>query len=156
MIIDTLANAERYHNLGPQFIKAFDYLRQTDLAAIEKGKYEIDGTNIFALVNEYETVDPSGQQMESHKKYIDVQYIVKGEEQIGHAFMAEQTPSQAYDVEKDFMLFGEKPSFYSKFEENMFAIFFPSDLHMPNLQVSAPVQVKKIVIKVSVNGVHHQ
>lgn len=151
MILDTLSNANRYHHLGPQFIKAFDFLRNTDLNTIEKGKYEIDGTNIFAIVNEYDTVDPSTEQMESHKQYIDVQYIVKGAEQIGHAFLNKQTPSQAYDAEKDFMLFAEPPSFYSKFEENMFAIFFPTDLHMPNLQINAPAAVKKVVIKVSVN-----
>lgn len=154
MIIDTLANAHRYHSLGPKFIKAFDYLRQTGLSTLEKGKYEIDGKDIFAIVNEYDTVDPSGEQMESHKKYIDVQYIIKGKEQIGHAILQGQTPSKAYDEDADYMLFGEKPSFFSLFEEDMFAIFFPSDLHMPNLQAGKSGQVKKVVIKISVNGNH--
>ena len=154
MIIDTLANAHRYHSLGPKFIKAFEYLRQTDFTTVEKGKYEIDGTDIFAIVNEYDTVDPSGEQMEAHKKYIDVQYIVKGNEQMGHAFMQEQVPSKAYDEDADYMLFGEKPSFFSSFQEDMFAIFFPSDLHMPNLRAGKQERVKKVVIKVSVNGSH--
>ncbi|QEH42240.1 YhcH/YjgK/YiaL family protein [Chitinophaga sp. XS-30] len=154
MIIDTLANANRYHCLGPAFIKAFGYLRQTDFSALEKGKYAIDGTDIFAIVNEYDTVDPSGEQMESHKKYIDVQYIVKGKEQMGHAILNGQTPSRPYDEAADYMLFGERPSFFTAFEEGMFAIFFPSDLHMPNLHPVAPDRVRKVVIKIGVHLAH--
>lgn len=150
MILDKLSNARRYYCLGPKFEKAFQYLTTTDFTALAKGKYEIDGTDIFAIVNEYETIDVAGEQMESHKKYIDIQYMVNGEEQIGHDFLEQQTPSKAYDEEKDYMLFAEKPSFFTRLAAGSFAIFFPTDLHMPNLKVEASIPVKKIVIKVSV------
>ncbi|MVT11179.1 YhcH/YjgK/YiaL family protein [Chitinophaga tropicalis] len=150
MIIDTLRNAALYANLGAKFVKAFDYLQQTDFSKVAKGKYEIEGTDIFAIVNEYDTIDTAGEQMESHKKYIDVQYIVSGEELIGHDFLRNQSPSREYDETTDFMLFGETPSFFSKLEAGMFAIFFPTDLHMPNIKVKDPVPVKKVVIKISV------
>jgi YhcH/YjgK/YiaL family protein len=150
MIIDTLKNAALYHGLGPKFVKAFDYLQQTDFSKVEKGKYEIDGTAIIAIVNEYDTIATDGEQMESHRKYIDVQYIVSGEELIGHDFLQDQTPSKAYDEAADFMLFGETPAFFSKLEQGMFAIFFPTDLHMPNIRVKDPVPVKKVVMKISV------
>jgi len=150
MIIDTLKNAALYHSLGPKFVKAFEYLQQTDFSKVEKGKYEIDGTAIIAIVNEYDTISTEGEQMESHKKYIDVQYIVSGEELIGHDFLKNQTPSKAYDDTADFMLFGETPAFFSKLEQGMFAIFFPTDLHMPNIRVKDPVAVKKVVMKISV------
>ncbi|WP_143310899.1 YhcH/YjgK/YiaL family protein [Chitinophaga vietnamensis] len=151
MIIDTLQQASLYHGLGQRFITAFDYLARTDFTRLEKGKYEIDGSHIFAIVNEYDTVDASSEQMEAHKKYIDVQYIVQGEEMIGHNFMNGQQPSQAYSDSEDYMLFAEKPSFFTKLQQGHFAIFFPTDLHMPNLQVSAPAPVKKVVIKISVS-----
>lgn len=150
MIIDSLDNAHLYHGLGPRFVKAFEYLRQTDFSKLEKGKYEIEGNTIFAIVNEYQTVDPAGEQMESHRKYIDVQYVAKGEEQIGHDFLNGQTPSKAYDEEADYMLFGHKPAFFSRLAQHHFAIFFPSDLHMPNLTALAQQHVKKVVIKISV------
>ncbi len=151
MIIDTLDNAALYYGLGPKFIKTFEYLAQTDFSKLEKGKYEVDGTDIIAIVNEYETIDPAGEQMESHKKYIDVQYIHKGKELIGHDFMLEKKPSKAYDEASDYMLFAGKPSFFSRLEAGYFAIFFPTDLHMPNLRADGPEQVKKVVMKVSVN-----
>ena len=150
MIIDLLSNAQLYYNQGPLFKKAFEYLTGTDFSKVEKGKYELDGQNLFAIVNEYDTVSPDTEQMESHKKYIDIQYIVTGAERIGHDFQKTQTPSKAYDNEKDFMLWGEKPSFFSVLQQGMFAVFFPHDLHMPNIMIDAPSYVKKVVIKVAV------
>ena len=46
MILDTLANAHLYYNLGPAFVKAFEYLAGTDLTALAKGKYEIDRKSV--------------------------------------------------------------------------------------------------------------
>src|SRR3954471_24990278 len=150
MIIDLLSNSTLYHYQGPLFKKAFEYLARTDFSKVEKGKYELDGQNLFAIVNEYDTVSADNEQMESHKKYIDIQYIVAGAERIGHDFLKAQMPSKAYDNEKDFMLFGEKPTFFSVLQQGMFAIFFPHDLHMPNIKIDAPSYVKKVVIKVAV------
>lgn len=150
MIIDTLANAARYYTPGSRFEKAFHFLQTASLESLEKGKYEIDGDTIFAIVNEYNSVDPASEQMEAHKEHIDIQYIVKGQERIGHDFLLEQQPSKAYDTEKDFMLFAETPAFFSLLKEGMFGIFFPTDLHMPNIQVSEPAYVKKVVIKIKV------
>ena len=150
MILDTIENASKYTFLGPRFARAFAFLAATDLRSIEKGKHEIDGKEIFAIVNEYDTVDAAAEQMESHRKYIDIQYMVWGEEQIGHDFLQAQTPSKTYDPEADYMLFGEKPMFFSVLKEGMFAIFFPTDLHMPNIKIAAPISVRKVVIKISV------
>ena len=86
--------------------------------------------------------------MESHKKYIDVQYIVKGAELVGHDFLQDKTPSRAYDEAADFMLFSETPVFFSRLDKGNFAVFFPSDLHMPNIKIDKPLAVKKVVIKI--------
>ena len=147
MILDTLQNAHLYYGLGARFITAFEYLKQTDFEKVEKGKYEI-GEDIFAIVNEYDTVDTAGELMESHRKYIDVQYIVKGAELVGHDFLQEKTPSRAYDEAADYMLFAEQPVFFSRLDQGNFAVFFPSDLHMPNIKIDEPVAVKKVVIKI--------
>nr|WP_295870870.1 YhcH/YjgK/YiaL family protein [uncultured Chitinophaga sp.] len=150
MVLDTINNAHLYYGLGPRFVRAFEYLATTDFHTLEKGKYEIDGDNLFAIVNEYDTIDPSGEQMESHKKYIDIQYIVKGAELIGHDFLQQQTPSKAYSEAEDYMLFAEKPAFFTRLDQHHFAIFFPTDLHMPNLRIDQPAAVKKVVIKLAV------
>lgn len=150
MILDLLSNAPLYYNQGPLFKKAFEYLTHTDFSKVEKGKYELEGQHLFAIVNEYDTVHPDSEQMESHKKYIDIQYIVSGAERIGHDFLTAQTPSKAYDNEKDFMLFNGQPAFFSVIQQGMFAVFFPHDLHMPNIMIDKPAYVKKVVMKVAV------
>jgi YhcH/YjgK/YiaL family protein len=48
------------------------------------------------------------------------------------------------------MLWGDKPSFFSVIKAGMFAVFFPHDLHMPNVFIDKPAYVKKVVIKVAV------
>lgn len=150
MILDYLDRAARYNGLDAPFQKAFAWLRETDLAPLTTGRHEIDGDRIFAMVNAYDTVDPSGEKMEAHRAHIDLQYMVRGTELVGHDFLRTQEPSKAYDPDKDFMLFDETPSFFSLFQEGMFAIFYPEDLHMPNIRAGSPGWVKKVVVKIKI------
>ncbi|WP_341835789.1 YhcH/YjgK/YiaL family protein [Chitinophaga pollutisoli] len=149
MIIDTLANADKYAGLGERFQAAFKWLRESDLAALEKGKHSIEGDRIFAIVNEYDTIPAESEQMESHRKHIDVQYIVSGKELVGHDMLRGQQVSRPYDENDDFMLWADRPSFYTQLTPGDFAIFWPTDLHMPNLISGSSVKVRKIVIKIA-------
>jgi YhcH/YjgK/YiaL family protein len=148
MIFDVLGNAYRYKGLGNRLEKAFENLSNTDYSGFEPGKYEIDGDSIFALVSEYETRSKEGSQFEAHRKYVDLQYMISGEELVGYAPLQTQVPSREYDAENDYALFPGDASFV-RFSAGMFAIFFPGDLHMPSVS-DEPQQVKKVVIKVRV------
>lgn len=88
--------------------------------------------------------------MEAHKKHIDVQYMISGEELVGHALFSGQTPSKEYSEEEDYILFGELPSFFTRMAEGTFMIFFPTDLHMPCIKVNESKKVKKAVVKVRI------
>lgn len=149
MIIDKLTNSQLYSSLSERIDKAFTYLKQTDFSNIELGKYEIDGDNIFALVNEYNTKDESEGKLEAHKKYIDVQFVAKGRELMGYAPLENQKIINEYNEQNDIIFFEGEKSFI-KVEEGMFAIFFPNDLHMPGINVEKSEFVKKIVLKVKV------
>ena len=80
MIKDTLKNSEFYYGLGERFQKAFEYLKTTNLSEKENGKYEIDGENIYVSVQDYNTKPEEEGKFEAHKKYADIQFIVKGQE----------------------------------------------------------------------------
>lgn len=150
MIIDNLENSERYSLLHPLLEKALSYLKETNLHATAPGKYSIDGDNVFAIVQEYETLDAANEQMESHKEYMDVQYAISGVELVGLAVLNNQSVSKSYDAETDFMLYEDAPSFFAELAKGMFMIFFPTDLHMPCIKKEKPAAVKKIVIKVKI------
>ncbi len=151
MIIDHISRAAQYYHLLPGIEIALRYIQTTDFAKLENGKYELDGEQIFAIVQAYETKDPATEKLEAHKKFIDVQYVVNGQEKMGHALLKAQIPSREYQSEDDFMLFDEAPDFFSVITEGMFTIFYPTDLHMPCILHQASSQVKKVVVKVSVD-----
>ena len=150
MVVDHLAQADMYKALHPGIAKALDYLRNTDFRQMALGRYEIDGDKLIAIVNEYATVDAATEQMEAHRKYIDVQYIVSGAEQMGIACFQNQTISKEYDAEKDYLLVADAPDYFIRVSPGMFTIFFPTDLHMPNLIDKESTTVRKVVMKVAV------
>jgi len=147
MIIDKIEKAHLYKNIGERISKSFDYIKQTDLKNLATGKYEIDGENIFALVSEYKTKPESEGKLEAHKKYIDVQYVIIGEELMGYSPLVNQQILDPYKEENDIVFFAGDKSF-TKVSEGMFAIFFPEDVHMPGISTGKISDVKKLVIKV--------
>ena len=101
MIIDQLRNLQSgfYPNLlsdqGPdaglaQRLQAgFHYLQTADLTNTAPGRVEIDGDQVFALVQEYNTKPKEQGFWESHRKYIDIQYVVSGSEHMGYANLSQ-------------------------------------------------------------------
>src|SRR5262245_7996093 len=107
MIYDTLQNASLYAvpgTLGSRIAKAFDFLRRPDLATVERGRHDIDGDNVFALVQDYETKPREQGKWEAHRKYIDVQYVVSGDECIGYANLGTLKITKDYDDKDDYLL----------------------------------------------------
>ncbi len=148
MIIDKIENFELYTGLNKKIAKAFAYIRAIDLSQLALGKYEIDKDDIFALVQEYDTKDKKDCKLEGHQKYIDLQFIINGVEQMGISTLKDQVAVTRN--EKDDYTFYEGDSDFIKVEAGMFTIFFPDDLHMPGIKVSHSSKVKKVVIKVKI------
>ena len=147
MIIDNVNNIKLYSHLGSKFQNAFTFITDPDLMLLDNGKYEIDGDDVFALVNEYKTKDEIDGKFEAHRKYIDIQYLAKGTELIGYAPFNSQELLTEYNDEKDVAFFSGNKSFI-RMEQGMFAVLFPNELHMPGIKSSVREDVKKIVVKV--------
>jgi len=151
MILDDLTRADRYRTLSPGFAKAFDYLRSFDPAAVAPGRYELDGDRLIANVARYQTRLPEQAIWESHRKYIDVQFIASGEERVGYVPL-EQAPEVTlpYSEERDVIIY-HPGSDTVAFRQGQFAVFYPEDIHAPNLAAGAPAEVCKVVLKVAVD-----
>ena len=147
MIIDTIDNSGNYENLGQRVSIALDHLRTADFDDKDPGGYDIDGDNIFVMVNEYNTRNSDECRLEAHRKYIDVQYMVRGTEWVGYAPLAGQTVTAEYDEERDVIFFKGDPSFV-RLDKGMFAIFYPDDLHMPG--TGDGETVRKVVVKIKI------
>lgn len=146
MIIDEIEHAEAYFALHPAFERAFAFLRRLDLAKLDVRAHEIDARDLYALMQL-----PSGRtrdeaQLEAHRLYIDIQYLIDGEEEIGWKSKDEcRELSRAYETEQDIEFYADSPSFYVRLRPHMFVVLFPGDAHAP---VISEGSLHKCVIKV--------
>jgi biofilm protein TabA len=131
--------------------KGIEYIKNTDFDVLKPGKYEIQGNEIFAQVQEVETKSIAETEPESHLRYIDVHYLVKGSEEIlGISKMNPQNPISIDNLEtRDIAFYQsvENESFI-KLKRDMFAIFFPQDIHRPCCHLGNAELIKKVVIKI--------
>lgn len=146
MILDSIENYQLYSAINERLAKGFAFLHNTDLDAIPSGKHDIDGDTIFALVQEYQTKPLAECKLESHKKYIDIQYVIRGEEFMGVTTKNNQTIVEV-NAEKDYTFYEGSTSLV-RVSKGMFTIFFPDDLHQPCVKTESVSEVKKVVIKV--------
>ena len=85
MIITDIKHIEHQVSMTASFKKAIEFLRRPDICNMADGRVDIDGQDVFALVQRYETVMTDAPKFEYHRKYIDIQYIVSGKEVMGWA-----------------------------------------------------------------------
>jgi biofilm protein TabA len=141
--------ARQYQLNKTYWDKAFAFLKEQNLQTIAKGKYPIDGDNVYASVTEDPSKDFDKTNWESHRKYIDLQCIITGEEKMGVWPVQQATVTKEYDDKKDVANYTAEGKFYVG-KPGTFFIFFPSDAHRPNITPGGNKVVKKIVIKVRV------
>ena len=146
MIFDSLKNSGLYEGLNPRFARAFEYLKTTDLAALEAGIHEIDGKNIYANVQERPLKRPEDAKLEVHNSYIDIQVVVRGTESFGWSERRNCThPEGEFNAEKDIQFFADDKQTVYTLREGQFTILFPEDAHAPMIGEG---NIKKIIVKV--------
>lgn len=149
--INAVTFAEQYHANPAMWDKAFAFLKEQKLEDLAPGKYPIDGDNVYASVTEGPSKTFEKSAWESHKKYIDLQHVIKGQEKIGVAPLDSTTVTEAYNEAKDIAHYNAGGKFYLATPDNFF-LFFPNDAHRPNIIVDGYAVVKKIVIKIKVSN----
>ena len=149
MVYDKLDNIEFYRGLSPDIAMGLNFLEQME-PDTAVGVYQIN-PRVKAIVSEYETKTENEHGYEAHRKNIDIQYLLSGEERIACLPIERLKETKAYNEETD-------AAFYSAdlmpqemtIGNGYFAIFFPQDGHMPQLCVDKPKKVKKVVIKIEI------
>ncbi len=148
MIVDIIENKNLYVNLSPGIGAALTYLVETDFVSLEPGRYDIDGDDVFALVQEYETIPQEQGKWECHRKYADIQFIVEGVEQIGYASVPGMEVVATYNPDKDISFLTGKGD-YVTLNKGFFGIYFPGDAHQPKIAPGNIIgKVKKVVVKI--------
>ena len=149
MIVGNIKDRRIYETAHPLFSQAFDFIKQYLEEKKPVGKYEILGDALFAMVQEYDSKEDA--KMEVHDKYIDLQFIVSGEEKMLWAPREELAIITPFPENKDteIVAVGDRNATMI-LHAGEFAIFYPNDAHKPGLAVDTPKPVEKIVVKIKV------
>lgn len=150
MIFDKLEQSSLYYGVQERFEAAFDFIRKAEEEKLPIGKYELDGKNLYAIVQEYTTKSEEEGKFEGHDKYIDIQYIVSGIERIAVVDIKKAVPKTEYNAEKDVTFYEDSErAGQGVIEAGEYGIFFPHDIHKPGLTFGTETTtVKKIVVKI--------
>lgn len=146
MIYDTLTHLDRYEGIHPGVMQGLRFLAQTDFSALPDGRVDIDGENVFANIMTVQT-KPANDTPEAHRRYIDIQFLVSGQEQIAVGALESMQEEVEARPEGDIWFYhGDLDPV--TIGNGRFAVLFPGDAHAPGIAVGAPATVRKVVVKV--------
>ena len=146
MIIDTLDNLEKYAAINPLFPKVVEFIQQHDLNALEPGKYEIEGKDLFVNIQMAKGRTPEAAVIETHNRMIDIQIPLSDAETFGYT-QRDLLPDAEYNEEKDITKIPDLAAdSYLTCQPGMMAIFFPQDGHAPC--IAGVPEIKKAIFKV--------
>ena len=155
MVIDRLDHAAQYYALGKGIETALRWFAAyADDGRDLPAKTVLNGEQIFINgVNYTSEAKPQGQ-LEAHKKYIDVMYVVEGEEKFFYKPIAEvKHVTMPYDAEKECQLAEiDADAAQVRFSAGHFLIFFPQDGHLAAQLWDKPCKVRKFIAKVVVDA----
>ena len=154
MIVAKWKNAEDYKGISPVLDQALPYLNEEFLNSVGADTVYIDGKNLYASRNLFETVDAEERFFEAHREYLDIHATLEGEERMDMADTDTLTIDEAgCKPENDFYAYIDKnPEFQPiVMKPGMFLVAFPADAHRVKVKVDGPSQVRKVVFKVKIS-----
>jgi len=151
MIVDKIGNAGAYADLSKRLAKALEVLKKEDFSKKADGRYDIDGSNLYYLVQRYQTKPMEQCKLEAHENYIDIQFAADGEEILAYTPIDNLEVTTPYNKEKDIVFYKTPAKITSvNLTAGMFCVLYPQDAHMPKCQLSGPSNVLKVVVKVKI------
>lgn len=149
MILDNINNLENYMCLNSNIVRALEHIRSTNFDDLEDNTYLVDGFNFRFFIDSYETRE-TNTTPEAHKDFIDIQYMISGNERMGVGQLEDMTEEVAANPQKD-IWFYHGPMDMITVKEGMFAVFFPNDAHAPCVSpAEGPNHVRKCVFKIHI------
>jgi YhcH/YjgK/YiaL family protein len=151
VIVAKLDQIAQQAELFPRLRKALDYLQNLDPQGLEPGTVEIDGRQVYAMIQSYTSRKVTeNPRFEAHHRYLDIQYLVSGTEAMGWAPLDQLEVNVPYIDDKDVLL-GTVPAearTLVPFTAGYAILLYPSDAHGPGLAAGEPEPIVKVVVKV--------
>ena len=152
MIVDTIDHGRTY-SLGAAWDLAMDFISSCGPTS-EAGEVELDGRDVFARIESYETKGPEDARLEAHQEYVDIQSVLEGAEGLSWCSTLGLSPTTPYNPETDVGFYKPPALMPARIDmvPGVFVALFPRDAHSPGLRVDGqPQQVRKVVVKIRAN-----
>lgn len=136
--------------MNSKITEAIEYLSKQDLAGMPAGKYPVND-DFYYMVQEYVSRPESDCHLESHQKYVDIQWVISGTEAIDCAAVDGLEVEKEYNPEKD-ITFWKEPAEMMRcvLSSGSYVVLLPENAHKPCIAVGEPMQMKKVVAKVKI------
>lgn len=138
------------YSLNPKAWRAaIKFLKKKDLQTMDLGRYDLSAKDTYAIISEYQTKDIETSYFETHRKFIDIQYVISGKEYIILTSLDDKKNLiQPYDEENDFELFQKNNENFLFADSKSIFVLFPQDGHKPGIKVNESELVRKLVLKI--------
>ena len=155
MIVDRIGNAHLHYNISPIMARAFELLKDKTILTKPEGQYEIGDEDLYYIIVKSITQPIIERELESHRNYIDLQFVIDGQESIPceNILGPDMKIIKPYKTENDIAIYSLPQHFTSiHLYKGMFALFFPEDAHLPGRILSKPSTIHKVVVKIKMKG----
>jgi YhcH/YjgK/YiaL family protein len=148
MIVASVEHLDRYVRAHHRFARAVEFVRQADLAAFSSGRHEVEGDQLYVSIDHKDGRGRDGARLEAHRRYIDLQITLAGEEEIGWTPLERcRHPVDEFSAERDIVFFSDAPDLWVPVPPGRFALFFPEDAHAP---LAGRGALRKAIVKILV------
>jgi biofilm protein TabA len=150
VIVDTLANAGRYRGIALLLDQGLEEMGRLAKSPLGDGRHELAGQKLAAVFSTYQTEDAEKKPFEAHRRFIDIQVVLRGRETLYWTPLPSLEPRGEYSEADDIAFFTGPGGIAVPLEPGWFTVLFPQDAHKPGCLRGGPSQVRKLVIKVAV------
>ncbi len=150
MIYDKISNISQYKGISKNLDTAINFIMQNDLSKLPLGKTEIDEDNVFVTVINAKTKCAQDVNFELHKKYLDLQTDITGEEYCEVCLTPDKLITE-YDLTSDIGFYSGGTYSTVKLDSSSFAIFMANELHKPTLCTQTQKDIRKAIFKIADN-----
>ena len=149
MIFGNIQNLREYLCMEDGIFECFNYAKENELSAYDRGCHEIDAKRIFVNIVEYETVKPKDRFWEAHRQYLDVHLMLEGTEQIDLNFIQNMDVKE-YAAKDDFLSMDGEKNGSVILKPGDLLVCYPTDAHRTAVAADKQENIKKAIFKVKI------
>lgn len=150
MFKGNLSQLDNYQHLPSKLLNVIEQVKQRIYDSVDNDRYPIEGDDVFFFVVDDNTQLLSERRSECHRKYVDVQILLEGEERYGYSLQPFQSIAEDLLEAKD-IAFSEDivEEQFTDLNQHDFIIFNVAQPHRPLVAINQPMPVRKAIIKVA-------